>query len=414
MPGTPNVIPLQSHPRARAHGESGAALDVVAQLFDQLARDASLPPVVRAELSRLRIPVLRATQVSQDFLVNRAHPARRLADAIGMAALGLDDAVGEADATVTAITTAVHTVLNEFDADVAPFEAAATCLEDFIANRTRAEEGAVRPMIQALVQRETEDLPRRAAQEEVARRLRARLWIPPQVRAMLSGPWAAALALTYRDDGEGSASWNALVRTMDELLWSVEPKSSAEGRRRLAAVLPDLVEALGRGLDRAQVAQADRDAFLSALVDCHAQAMKAGLRGLMLVADSEASTPEAVATFASASFDAGARRVESIRLAAARSDALDRADEAVLRMQSGAWIELERGGRVAARKRLAWVSPLTGTLLFVGHTAEAIGVAITPDALAEKVRRGEARVLDGSSLVERTLAALVTRLAPQG
>jgi hypothetical protein len=286
-------------------------------------------------------------------------------------------------------------------------------LEDFLASRARAEDAAARPMVQAIVQRETADLPRRAAQEEVARRLRSRLWVPPPVREMLEGPWTAALSIAYREHGEGSDAWHALVRTMDDLLWSVEPKASAEGRRRLAEVLPALVEALAGGLQRAQVADAERDAFLSALVDCHAQAMKSGLRGLMLVPDRESGTPQAAATFTTVTFDAGPRRVESIRLAAA-GQAADRPDEIVLRMRIGAWIEMERGARVAARKRLAWMSPLTGVFLFVGLAPESIGVAITPEALAEKFRRGEARLLDAASLVERTLASLVVRLAPQG
>src|SRR5688572_19931079 len=88
MAGGNNVIPLQAHPRARAFGEAGAALDVVAQLFDQVNRDEALPTAVRAELARLRIPTLRAAQVSPDVLVSRG-PTRRLVDAIGAAALGL-------------------------------------------------------------------------------------------------------------------------------------------------------------------------------------------------------------------------------------------------------------------------------------------------------------------------------------
>ena len=93
---------------------------------------------------------------------------------------------------------------------------------------------------------------------------------------------------------------------------------------------------------------------------------------------------------------------------------IDNDAEIVVRLRLGAWIEIERGARVPARKRLAWASPLTGSFLLVGLAAESIGLAITPDALAEKLRREEARVLNGSPLVERTLASLVTRLSPQG
>ena len=53
-------------------------------------------------------------------------------------------------------------------------------------------------------------------------------------------------------------------------------------------------------------------------------------------------------------------------------------------------------------------------MLFVGLSPAAIGVAISPEALAEKLRRHEARVMDSSALVERALLAIATRPAPQG
>jgi hypothetical protein len=414
MPGIPKVIPLQAHPRARSRDESGAALDLVAQLFEHLARDAALPQAVREELARLRIPALRAVQLAPDFAGQRLHPARRLLDAIGAVALGLDDAVGADDASVRAIANAVHAVLVDFDADVRPFDAAAAALEEFAAQRARDGDEAARPMVQAIVQRETADLPRRAALEEVERRLRARLWVPKAVRAMLCGPWAEVLAAEYRQNGEGSQAWHARVRTMDELLWSVEPKGTAEGRKRLGAVLPELVDALSDGFERAQLADEERSAFLSELVDCHANAMKAGLRGLALVPEGEpprgAQAPELAAT----TFDAGTRRVEEIRLVSAKEAPGDAHDDAVVRLRLGAWIDLARGARAPARKRLAWSSPITGALLLVGLAPTSIGVSISPDALAEKLRRGDAHILDATPLVDRAMLALAARPAPQG
>src|SRR5688572_27987949 len=413
MPGNENVIPLQAHPRARARDESAAALDVVSQIFEQVGADASLPGAVRAEIARLRIATLRAVQLVPGFLVQRMHPARRLLDTIGSVAVGLDEAALPEDATVHAIAIATRVVLNDFDADPAPFDNAAAALEEFLVQRTREEDEAARPMIQAIVQRETSDLPRRAAQEEVERRLGARLWVPSPVRAMLRGPWVAALAVEYRKHGEGSAAWHARVRTMDELLWSVEPKASAEGRRRLAAVLPELVESITEGLQLAQLPAEERDAFLSSLVDCHAQAMKAGQRGLVLVPEAGPAEPRSSA-FAAETYDAGARRVEEIRLATAPTAAPDSHDEAVARLRTGAWIEIQRGARMGACKRLVWSSPITGALLFAGLAPASIGVSILPSALAEKMRSAEARILDTSPLVERLLLALAAAPKPQG
>lgn len=412
MPGNQKVIPLQAHARARGHEERSAALDLVAQLFEQFARDPVLVPAVRAEVARLRIATLRAAVIVPDFLGDRGHPARRLVDAIGAAALGLDDAAGADDPTVIAISNAVHAVLECFDAELGPFQSAAVALEEFAAQRNRESDEAARPMVHAIVQRETAELPLRAASEEVERRLRARLWVPHAVRSMLREAWVEVLATEYRDHGESSGEWHARVRTMDDLLWSVEPKASPEGRRRLAAVLPELVDAIAEGLERAQVPAPDRAHFLSTLVDCHAAAMKAGMRGLAAVPDPEPRPDPEGPVFAITTHDAGARRFEEVRLARMRDSKPDVHDELVARLRLGAWIELARGGR--ARKRLAWSSPISGALLLVGLAPNAIGVAIGPEALAEKLRRGEARVLDSRTLVERAVLALATGTPPQG
>jgi hypothetical protein len=118
------------------------------------------------------------------------------------------------------------------------------------------------------------------------------------------------------------------------------------------------------------------------------------------------------ATFTRTTVAVGARRVEDVRLATASHAEPDQADEAVARMRIGSWIELERGARAAARKRLSWSSPMSGVLLFIGIGRESTGIAITPEALAEQLRRAEARIVDDAPLTERALTAMLARQAP--
>jgi hypothetical protein len=82
-----NVVSLQDHARPRRADE----LDLLGRLFERIAADTAIPPAVRAELSRLRIPTLRAAQLEHDFIANRMHPARHLIDAVAAAAGGLDE-----------------------------------------------------------------------------------------------------------------------------------------------------------------------------------------------------------------------------------------------------------------------------------------------------------------------------------
>ena len=408
-----NVVSLQDHALARARAESPAAdeLDLVGRLFDRIAQDESIPSAVRAGLARLRIPALRAAQLERGFVANRLHPARHLLDAIASTAVGLDDAVKPDDATVAAIHEAVHALLTAFEDSLGPFDTMAARIVAFAADREQAQEPVVRRLVQQIEARERDGSARRVAEEEVGRRLRSRLWVPGPVRAMLLGPWVGALASAYRTDGEGSPAWRSLVNTMDDLLWSVEPKASADGRRRLAAVVPALVHAIGEGLRRAQTPEAERDVFLGQLVDCHAHAVKTGLRGVDELPDAIAFDPTATPVITRSTFTAGELRVEEIRLSGADESATQAAAGANARLRVGAWIELDRGARTPARKRLAWMSPATGACLFVGLAPGAMAISITPAALGEQLRRGEARIVDDAPLVDRTLAALLAELS---
>ena len=55
--------------------------------------------------------------------------------------------------------------------------------------------------------------------------------------------------------------------------------ANAGERKRLVGILPALLKNLQAGMDIAAVETGDRARFFSALVDCHAAAVKAGLRG---------------------------------------------------------------------------------------------------------------------------------------
>lgn len=410
------VVSLQDHALARARAEAATSeLELVGRMFDRISADASIPPAVRAELARLRIPSLRSAQLEPGFVANRLHPARHLLEVIGAAAAGLDEAVQREEATVAAIRRVVHDLLTGFDEDLAPFDAAASRIEAFVADRTLAQDRAAEPLIREIERREREGASRRIADEEVGRRLRARLWVPAGVRAMLQGPWAAALAQAHRTQGEGSAAWRSLINTMDDLLWSVEPKATPEGRRRLAAIVPALVHALGEGLARAEMPEAEREAFLGRLVDCHAHAVKAGLRGIAAFPEAVAFDPTEAPALARRTFTIGERRVEEIELAGADESATQAAASgAGTRVRVGAWIELDRGARAPVRKRVVWMSPETRACLLMGLAADAMAVCIGAGALAEELRRGRARLVDDAPLVERTLSAMLAERAGPG
>ena len=62
------------------------------------------------------------------------------------------------------------------------------------------------------------------------------------------------------------------------------------------------------------------------------------------------------------------------------------------------------------RARLTWISPNKGVYLFTNSYATNAAVSITPEALAEQMRVGEARIIDDAPLVERAVDSMLADL----
>jgi hypothetical protein len=406
-----NVVKgIRAAPQSASLGTVDAmTIDIVAMLFDFIFEDRHIPPSVKALLGRLQIPLLKVALLDKGFFSTRSHPARRLLDE---SAIGVDEANAADSAVLHLIETVVERVLTDFDTDLALFESLVLQVEAFIDERGVAETSVVERSARLIEERERVEIARLIAEDEVARRLEARPWVPLPVRTMLGATWADALARVQAVEGEGSPAWQALLATMEDLLWSVEPKVSADERKRLVTMLPGMLKSLTGGFARAGMPDEDRDAFLGALVDCHAGAVKSGLRGLAALP--QVPPPEVAEDpqIARERIPAGDIQVEEIRLRTPRGKPAVRN----VFTRTGIWTNLQRGtwvefaGAPAMRARLTWISPNKGVYLFTNPLSTAAAVSISPEALAEQMRLGDARMLDDAPLTDRAVDSMLANL----
>jgi hypothetical protein len=286
-------------------------------------------------------------------------------------------------------------------------------VEAFIEEQGRAEAEIVERSARLIESREREQIALVVGEEEVARRLQARMWVPTPVRDMLMTAWARALASVQLAEGEGTPAWQALVQTMDDLLWSVEPKATADDRKRLVVMLPGMLKRIHYGLGRAATPEADRLAFLGLLVDCHASAVKAGLRGLAALPEVAVPAPSQEVRLEREILPAGDIQVEEIRLktkAGATVRNVFTRTGIWTNLQRGTWVEFARVDAPPSRARLTWISPNKGVYLFTNPASGANAVSISPEALAEQMRVGEARVIDDAPLMDRAVDSMLENL----
>jgi len=411
-----NVVrKLRAAPGSASLGTvDSVTIDLVAMLFDFVFDDEHIPAAAKAHLGRLQIPTLKVALLDKSFFSSKSHPARRLLDLLAESAMGIDHGTPGDGTVMGLIERLVQRVLDEFVTDQQVFEKVSAEGAAFIDERHREEARLVERSARLIEEREREEDARLAAHDAVARRLAARDWVPPVVRTMLQETWAAALARVHRAEGEQSATWQALLATADELLWSVEPKHEADDRKKLVTMLPGMLKRLHAGMERAEMAPRSRLEFLGELVDCHAAAMKAGMRGLASVPQSpRPAAPAAQPEIERATVPVGEMRVEEIRLRAPQDGIVRNVFTRTgiwTNLQRGTWVDFAAEDGARSRARLTWISPNKGVYLFTNPFSPAPAVSVSPEALAEQMRRGEARILDDAPLTERAVDSMLAAL----
>lgn len=268
-------------PRLDAQGDM--TIDIVAMLFDYILADRNLPDAVRVLIGRLQIPIVKVALIDRDFFARKAHPARRLLNA--MAEVGAEWACDPvlSPQLQARLEQIVDRVTSEFNDDVGIFTDIVAELEAFIEEARRqavVREDRTHKVVQG---RDRLEQAKVFARQEIERRLAAPD-VPETVRSFLLSHWQRLLLTTAAQEGENSSAVRNAIATMDDLIWSVTPKSGAEDRRRLAIILPQLLKRLRAGMEVVSTPHVVRTGFLTKLAKCHAQ--------LVRNATAPAATPE--------------------------------------------------------------------------------------------------------------------------
>lgn len=359
------------HPLDRLTGE------LVAVVFDFLLRDRALPETVKSELARLQIVALKAALLDRSFFARREHPLRALLDEI--VRLGSDPTVDASPEGrfVSGLGDVIDKVLQDFEADLGLFDAAAEQLRALSAEAAADEERTLAEATASLLAEERLAHVQRLAAETIAQRLRTDT--PAFLQGFLQQTWTGAL-VDARMNHAGDDIWDERLRAMEALQDSMKPRLRHE-LPTFVASLPQLVRDVQAGIKAADTPADAARSFMDELMAAHAAVLQ--MR----------SAPVAPQAF----------QVESAPVLKPEMVAYDAPRITVL-MQRGDVVELcDRESPV--RAKLIWVSPARTRYLFSSGGAHS--KTLTADELSSALANGVIRPVEDDNLLNRALAAVV-------
>ncbi len=405
-------------------------LDIVALLFDQLFDDPDVPNGIKGLIGRMQIPMLKVAIADKTFFSKKTHPARRLLDTLGEIASRLPADFSASNALFASLDKILQELIDGFQDDIGIFNTTRERLQALVAEEDRRVEQENQAIAQRIAETENLALAKSEAQEEVQSRVQNRD-LPGPVLEFVVQEWLKVLMLVYVRDGKGSEPWKEALCTMDELLWSVEPKGSIEERRKLATLVPGLIRKLAAGLSIAGAEDDVRAQFFAKMMNYHTQAISAPVQKKSRAAHgSNRSTavrkpPEFSASITVKNpFGSGEVSVDSLDFGSASgapsgSERDSDGRHLIAGLARGSWVRFGQTGDAAAGRtvRLILVSPRKTRYLFA---LDRVGKEIIQCSRAEIIRRfrlREAALVDQpaeDSLFDRVMNGVVGKLRARG
>ena len=397
-------------------------MGLVQMLFRFILREQDLAEPFRELIGRMQIPVLKMALLDQQFLVEKRHPARRLLNELVAVAAEWqkgDTLVGD-EPLLKFMRSTIDRIQSQFDSNPDVFKDALADFTSFVDKEKRRAAVLERRTIDA------EDGKGRAeqARKTVAREIQLRTLdqaLPELVLALINGPWSNVLFVTGLKYGFSSAEWNDQLRTLTDLVWSVQPCASKSERQKLIRLIPDLIGRLRKGLDSISYNPFEVAELFTGLEEIHLARIRGELLAHEKPAEEVAPAPESrtaepiVTALEQASAPEQATNPEhaaTSKQATARPE-LSPDDPHMMMVQGlaqGAWFDLQEGeGKDPLRCRLAAFIRPTGKYIFVNRSGIKVAEK-TQLELALAMKTGYMRALDHSMLFDRALETVVTSL----
>ncbi|MGH6622494.1 MAG: DUF1631 family protein, partial [Burkholderiaceae bacterium] len=405
-------------------------IELVGMLFDHVMQDKQVPAEIKARISRLQFPVLKAALMDAAFFASSAHPARKLIDRIAGTSAGWEPYGDDNQKYLKEVDRVIAEILKSFETDLSVFERVYTEFDKFVSDIDPEESDPVSRAKKALEAAEKHEILTINTTIQV-RRAFERVDLEPYIKEFLLTTWVKVLvAATVRSEKQPGFA-KAFRDVIHELVWSVQPKASTEDRGKLVKMIPGMVRVLRDGLGLINIAERERDLFFTQLMESHAMAVKpvdqaTYIKSSLLTSELRAKIDgmQLSGVFPVTTVPGGIRVSTGMIMRAAKEHHADiempdpltdiarldpvedaRVQEEIGRWQRGNWFKMWNGMEFV-RVKLRWMSPLRTLFLFAGEHDQKAHV-LSSDMLKSYLARKYIEPLESIPLTKRAVDAVV-------
>jgi hypothetical protein len=391
------------------------ALDTLSLIFEAIFSAPNLPDVVKASIGRLQIPLLKQAIIDPSFFTNTQHPARQLVNRMARSAIGLAQDTGREHPLCAKLGTLADAVRASLDTDTADISAQISELDSLIAERDQALQAAARPYIQLVSEHEKRAAAHGAAADWLNKARETKR--SPEINTFLAECWQRVMHSAYLEGGASGECWRESAMTIEQLLWSIEPKATAEERKQLLTLIPSLLKRVNAGLDRAGVSTEERTPFLNLCFDLQSAALRSRPSAPSMDSTGPAETPttldfprtaKASAPMANEILERNGILVQYFGQATAQSPWRSSGNNA---WKEGDWISFQLPDGEPLCGHLCWRGADSGTILLFNNEW-GFAVAFSPAMLEQQLSSERARLLSNASLFDDAANSALGQMRP--
>ena len=366
-------------------------IELVGLLFEYMLKDDSLPNIVKALLSRLHTPLLKAAVIDKSFFTRSQHPARKLLNDMTAAGISWVDDNNVERGIFPKMGQIVDQVLNDFDEDVEIFEELVTDFGKTVAELEQRSSLVEKRTNEAANGQEKLQAARQRAQQEI-RKLLGDQTVAVAAQEFLLRIWSDKLTfiLLRQPDADQSDDWKHAIGAAAEVVRYASPIENNEEREQRAESLGGHQASLREA--SATLQQPDKEKLLLALFSSQ--------KKLVDEYNPAAEIPVEVVV---------PEPVEEVQESA--SSGLSPEQETMIQelksVPFGTWFEFTDKDGSFQRAKLSWRSTVTEKFMFVDQMGVKAAIIAMTD-LADNMIAGKVRVFHDQKkpFVDRALNAI--------